>query len=89
MRGKALGFITNRDRSDVDSEAKMAELERIMQTTVRIELVHAPPPKPEWLTSEDRRELAAQLDLRPEEYTMEAMPEEPQEEDDGLVFSLD
>ena len=92
VRGKALGIITNRDRSDdADSEAKRAELERILNTPIRIHMVQPPPPDPSWLTSEDRKAL----ELSKENYNVddveaepEPEPEEP-EEDDGRFYWLD
>jgi FMN phosphatase YigB (HAD superfamily) len=84
VRGKALGIITNRDRTDQDAEAKLAELERLMSTPITIRLVHAPPPDPSWLTAEERKAL----ELSKDEYSV---IEEPviEESDDTALFTLD
>jgi len=80
VRGKALGIITNRDRTDQDAEAKLAELERLMSTPIEITFVHAPPPDPSWLTADERKAL----ELSKDEYTVV----EKAAEDDGPFSSL-
>jgi len=94
VRGKALGIITNRDRTDQDAEAKLAELERLMSTPIEITFVHAPPPDPSWLTADERKAL----ELSKDEYSVVEEPvieepviEEPviEEPDDTALFTLD
>ena len=80
LKGKALGIVTNRDRTDQDDEAKLAELERLMSTPIEITFVHAPPPDPSWLTADERKAL----ELSKDEYTVV----EKAAEDDGPFSSL-
>jgi len=86
VRGKALGIITNRDRTDQDAEAKLAELERLMSTPIEITFVHAPPPDPSWLTADERKAL----ELSKDEYSVIEEPViEESIEDDAALFTLD
>jgi len=96
-RAKALGIITNRDRSgDADSEAKRAELERLLNTPIQIHMVEPPPPDPSWLTEEDRKalELGKSEDsggVVPDPLAEDRMEEvnETESDDDEIIFRLD